>query len=354
MNGVAQTMSGTYNSGINTYFNSTVVHGVGYMTAAGTYSYLDGYLADVHLLDGIAVTDPSSFGEFDTNGVWQPKAFSGTYGTNGFRLPFSDNSAATATTLGKDAAGSNNWTPNNVSVFDGSVLTAGGGRPIYNTTDLYGTIKGTGTRTDTNASSLVLAVPMDGTNGGTTFSDESATVKGSGSAKSITRNNTTTSTSQSFYYGSSGSFNGSNTNLEITSALSDFAFGGDFTIECWLYLNSGAASDRYLFDYRSSGQSGQNTYVYFNDSGNGGFRFNMAGAAEATSSTGVAPKGAWHHFALVRSGSTITAYINGVSRVTQTNSSSVSAPGQSLKIGSAWTNSTQPWDGFISDFMVYN
>ena len=242
--------------------NQAALHEIGRYTVSSVgYDYLNAYLADVFLIDGQALT-PTSFGEFDTNGVWQPKAFSGgSYGTNGFRLPFSDNSAATATTLGKDAAGSNNWTPNNVSVFDGSVLTAGGGRPIYNTTDLYGTIKGTGTRTDTNASSLVLAVPMDGTNGGTTFSDESATVKGSGSAKSITRNNTTTSTSQSFYYGSSGSFNGSNTNLEITSALSDFAFGGDFTIECWLYLNSGAASDRYLFDYRKSEKVDSSFYI---------------------------------------------------------------------------------------------
>ncbi|MFN9907405.1 MAG: hypothetical protein ACK56F_15005, partial [bacterium] len=50
-----------------------------------------------------------------------PKAYTGSYGTNGFRLTFADNSAATATTLGKDAAGSNNWTPNNL--FTRSVKT---------------------------------------------------------------------------------------------------------------------------------------------------------------------------------------------------------------------------------------
>jgi hypothetical protein len=37
-------------------------------------------------IDGQAL-DPSSFGEFDTNGVWQPKAYAGSYGTNGFHLP---------------------------------------------------------------------------------------------------------------------------------------------------------------------------------------------------------------------------------------------------------------------------
>jgi alpha-acetolactate decarboxylase len=60
------------------------------------------YLADVHFIDGQALT-PTSFGEFDaTTGVWNPKAYTGTYGTNGFHLDFADNSSNTATTLGKD------------------------------------------------------------------------------------------------------------------------------------------------------------------------------------------------------------------------------------------------------------
>jgi hypothetical protein len=81
---------------------------------------LDGYLAEYFFIDGQAL-DPTSFGEFSaTTGVWNPKAYTGSYGTNGFRLNFADNSAATATTLGKDAAGSNNWTPNNLSVTAGA------------------------------------------------------------------------------------------------------------------------------------------------------------------------------------------------------------------------------------------
>jgi hypothetical protein len=77
--------------------------------------YLNGYLADVHFIDGQAI-DPSSFGEFDTNGVWQPIDASGlTYGTNGFHLPFSDNSTAAA--LGTDTSDNgNDWTVNNISV----------------------------------------------------------------------------------------------------------------------------------------------------------------------------------------------------------------------------------------------
>ena len=99
--------------------NQSSQHVLGnYAVSGGTY--FPGYLADIHFIDGQAL-DPTSFGEFDaTTGVWNPKAYTGSYGTNGFRLDFSDNSAATATTLGKDRAGSNNWTPNNLSVTAGS------------------------------------------------------------------------------------------------------------------------------------------------------------------------------------------------------------------------------------------
>jgi hypothetical protein len=85
-----------------------------------TSSYVDGYLTEINFIDGQAL-DPSSFGETNlVTGVWQPKKYAGTYGTNGFYLNFSDNSAATAAAIGKDYSGNgNNWTPNNISVTAG-------------------------------------------------------------------------------------------------------------------------------------------------------------------------------------------------------------------------------------------
>ncbi len=67
--------------------------------------YLDGYLTEINFIDGQALT-PSSFGETNAvTGVWQPKKYGGTYGTNGFYLNFSENSNNTATTIGKDNSG---------------------------------------------------------------------------------------------------------------------------------------------------------------------------------------------------------------------------------------------------------
>ena len=76
-------------------------------------SYIDGYLAEVHFIDGTALT-PSSFGETGTYGEWKPIEVSGlTYGTNGFYLDFADSAD-----LGNDANGSNNWTVNNITATD--------------------------------------------------------------------------------------------------------------------------------------------------------------------------------------------------------------------------------------------
>ena len=61
---------------------------IGYDTTNAT-SRFSGYMADVNFLDGISL-DATSFGEFDTNGIWKPKAYAGAYGTNGFHLDFSD------------------------------------------------------------------------------------------------------------------------------------------------------------------------------------------------------------------------------------------------------------------------
>jgi hypothetical protein len=104
---------------VNTGINGAQIHNIGREAARANY-YCDLYLADIHFIDGQAL-DPSSFGEFDTNGVWQPIDASGlTYGTNGFRLPFSDNSTAAA--LGTDTSSNGNtWTVNNISVSTISV-----------------------------------------------------------------------------------------------------------------------------------------------------------------------------------------------------------------------------------------
>jgi len=105
--------------GVST-LNNNIAHWIGRYPEPGFPSPFDGYLAEYNFIDGLALT-PSSFGETSsTTGVWIPKKFSGTYGTNGFYLPFTDNSALTTSSnvgLGKDFSGNANyWVTNNISI----------------------------------------------------------------------------------------------------------------------------------------------------------------------------------------------------------------------------------------------
>ena len=102
-------------------FTTSIAKGV----TGDTANYFDGYLAEVNFIDGQALT-PSSFGSTNTlTGVWQPARYVGTYGTNGFYLPFTDNSVPTTTSnvgIGKDFSGNGNyWTSNNINVYGGTV-----------------------------------------------------------------------------------------------------------------------------------------------------------------------------------------------------------------------------------------
>ena len=84
----------------------------------------EGYLAEVHFVDGQALT-ADSFGEFDDNGVWRPIRYTGTYGTNGYYLKF-DPSAANG--VGHDHSGNgHHWTAS-------SVTTSGTGTDVLDDT----------------------------------------------------------------------------------------------------------------------------------------------------------------------------------------------------------------------------
>ncbi len=73
---------------LDTAVNYNGAHYIG--TFSGSSNLFNGYMTEVNLIDGSQLT-PSSFGETNAQtGVWQPKAYSGSYGTNGFYLNFSN------------------------------------------------------------------------------------------------------------------------------------------------------------------------------------------------------------------------------------------------------------------------
>lgn len=98
-----------------TYTNNTTVTYFGasaHLAGGGTIQFFDGYIAEVNFISGLA-RDASYFGEISpkTNS-WSPKKYTGTYGTTGFYLKFTDSSSLTSGSnvgLGKDFSGNNNY-----------------------------------------------------------------------------------------------------------------------------------------------------------------------------------------------------------------------------------------------------
>jgi hypothetical protein len=184
-------------------------------------------------------------------------------------------------------------------------------------------------------------------NSGTGFT---ITVNGSPSVQAFSPFNPSASWSAATY-GGSGYFDGTG---DYLSAASNAAFtlgsSTDFCVEAWIYSTgtpgtdaviagtwqngSSAFANRWLLSLRTSG-----TVIYWWDStGSPGITY-----------TGITTN-QWVHIAVARSSSTITLYVNGVSRGTQTTNQAYTTQ-DSLKIGGGITG-TADFPGYISNFRL--
>ncbi len=127
---------------------------------------------------------------------------------------------------------------------------------------------------------------------------------------------------------------------------SDFTFAGNFTAEAWIYPTSVTGS-RHLF---ALGTETTGRYHFSLESGV--VTGNFFGSASTTFGGSISIN-TWTHIALVRSGSTITAYVNGTALgTTETNSSAINNTGQ-LTIG-ADNSGTNAFVGYIDEVRISN
>jgi len=98
-------------SGVN---RNGVINQIGAFTNSSVFSYASEYVAETHFVDGQALA-PTEFGETDSDsGIWKPKQYTGSYGTNGFYLDYADSAD-----LGDDESGNgNDFTENNITAAD--------------------------------------------------------------------------------------------------------------------------------------------------------------------------------------------------------------------------------------------
>ena len=202
---------------------------------------------------------------------------------------------------------------------------------------------------DPDFASVVLLVHMNGTNGGTTFTDSSSSVKTLTSG-----GNAQTSTAQSIFNGSSGLFDGSGD--AVTAADSaDFTLDGDFTIEGF-FRPTTTSGARDVFSKRQAAAwvllylSSGTVYVYMSSNN---ASWNIASGVNL----GAVSTGTWYYFAIKRSGSTITAHLGtsgSTSTVSVATSTATFDSSQVLSMGGNFTNGAEWFNGHLCEFRITN
>ena len=299
-----------------TLFKDGNTYAIGASQDSSFGRYLHGYLAEYNFIDGQQLT-PADFGETGTYGEWKPKQYSGTYGNNGFYLPFkADYEVEGFNTVIYKGNGVNGqyiggtgfqpdltWIKRRDADMDHMVFDSvrGAGTRLkssqteqeeYSSTTLHsfnndGITVGSGVATGSDGNTFVA---WNWDMGARTRDPHTINVEGSGVVHSTTQEKMGDT---SIYFPS-----GNSNYIQIGDAGDIDLGSSNFTFECWIKDGSG---------YPVSGYAGgHNIYisatedaVYVNTSG-GSNSFDMS----ATWSN-------WNHFAIVRVGNVFTVYLNG-------------------------------------------
>jgi hypothetical protein len=152
-------------------------------------------------------------------------------------------------------------------------------------------------------------------------------------------------TAQSKFGGASAKFDGSGDYL-ITEENDLFEIAGDFTIECWMRSTNVTVSQNFI-NSRSEASTDYFAMRIYNSQ----LYWNINGSSFANTSIS---SNTWYHCALVRSGSTVTAYLNGSSKGSTTFSGAISTTGSNAIMIGGYNAPTvsQPLNGHIDEVRI--
>jgi hypothetical protein len=154
--------------------------------------------------------------------------------------------------------------------------------------------------------------------------------------------------------GGSGYFDGTDDALILPSNSALALGSGDFTVEAWVYNQSGAnlypdivSNSGNIVAFIPNDRSSVYRSILSDDN------YPSSGNATLLSASGTIGQNSWAHIAWVRSGSTITVYINGAASGTVTSSTNHT---REMQIIGAIAQGASPnfyfWNGYISNLRI--
>ena len=137
------------------------------------------------------------------------------------------------------------------------------------------------------------------------------------------------------------------TNDYINATLSSQVFNGDFTLSMWFKADTNP-SFATVFQLGSASNYSDGFRVYRYSATNLAFWKGQGGFSNITGFFGSTSTGTWYNLAFTRSGSTLTAYINGSSEATGTDSQAYTSTALNASF------STYPFDGKIDELAIWD
>lgn len=189
------------------------------------------------------------------------------------------------------------------------------------------------------ARSLILR--GNGTNGSTTFTDDSQRTK----TASVAGSGVQISTAQSKFGGASLSFPGSG-HLAY-SGHEDFQFDGDVIVDGWFRHNIGTAGDFAMAVLGSFDGADNSAMLYIS-----GYQirayFNSMGPTTSIASGIYPDAGGWYHVELSRTGGVWRLFVDGVLRGSLTNAGAL----ETGFVGIGGGSEMGRWNGYLDDFRI--
>ena len=205
-----------------------------------------------------------------------------------------------------------------------------------------------GLSTPGNDAFTKILLHMDGSNGGTTFTD----IAVGGSAKTWTPTNATTSTA-SFKFGTASMLTSSG--YITTPDHSDFTIGSnDFTLDLWINFNGTSGTTNILGQSNAAGGIDSQS-IYLQRALGGSLIVTLrdtAGLKNLVSTTNFNGSSGWNHFAIVKSGSTGLFYVNGAQEWTTSLPNPIWDGDGDWSIGRLGANTSSPSSFYFDEFRL--